>query len=266
MFRSKRPSLNQFVNTGHSILRIASHNPIYCREDTPLEDALDIMLQRHRRIPVLGNGGKVTGILSKTDILDYLGAGKKHKKYKGMQIPVRQVMTHDVRIMDSSATIGNAFAIFKIQNKGLYPITEKTRLKGIVSESDFVQQMHRPIKLKIKNIMTKKPISIKPNFTAHEAAVAMLKLGFKRLPVVKNSSLVGIITPFDILSHPGIRMKKAQVKDVMKRSPVTLRGNKDVYSAITIMNLKGIGGIPVVDYFNNLIGIVTERDILDLLI
>jgi acetoin utilization protein AcuB len=65
----------------------------------------------------------------------------------------------------------------------------------------------------VREIMSKNPTSIGPSATAQEAAALMVSKRFGALPVVKNGTLIGIVTETDLLRHfasqPTGKAKKA---------------------------------------------------------
>lgn len=54
------------------------------------------------------------------------------------------------------------------------------------------------------------------------------------------------------------------VKDIMTRSPVTIPVDATIDAAIDVMVTRGISGLPVVDKYGRLVGIITEYDVLHL--
>jgi CBS domain-containing protein len=90
--------------------------------------------------------------------------------------------------------------------------------------------------------------------------------------VVKARELVGIITDRDIrsflsgslLADPDAREKAldAQIGDVMTTEPVTLSPDDELQDAVELLIDEKIGGIPVVDEAEGLVGIVTYVDVL----
>jgi CBS domain-containing protein len=100
----------------------------------------------------------------------------------------------------------------------------------------------------------------------------MCRGGFRRLPVVEDNILLGVSTPTDILFYlhkNGIEDKlvldKTRIEKVMNRETVTIREDTDLSSAINVMRRENVGGLPVVED-DELAGMITERDILDVLI
>jgi CBS domain-containing protein len=94
----------------------------------------------------------------------------------------------------------------------------------------------------------------------------------RQLPVVQGKRLVGIVTDRDIrsflsgslLETPGARERalSSAVREIMTTEPITVSPDDDLQEAVEIMIEEKIGGIPVVDEPEGLVGIVTYVDIL----
>jgi acetoin utilization protein AcuB len=126
--------------------------------------------------------------------------------------------------------------------------------------------------MKVVDIMTRDPLSVGPAETVGQADELMAENKIRQLPVVNGRELVGIITDRDIRSFlsasllytPEAREKALMtpVADVMTTEPITLSPDDDLSEAVELLIDEKIGGIPVVDETEGLIGIVTYVDVL----
>jgi len=85
-------------------------------------------------------------------------------------------------------------------------VVGKEKVVGIVTERDFLECFARfgkgeSKKLKVKDIMSKNVITITPDALLEDAAALMTRHKVKRLPVVKDGLLVGIITASDVIAN-----------------------------------------------------------------
>lgn len=106
----------------------------------------------------------------------------------------------------------------------------------------------------------------------------MKEYGIRRLPVVENDHLVGIVTIGDIreaspsdattLSIWELNYLWAQllVGRVMTQNPVTVKPTDLILDAAQLMLEKKVSGLPVVNNNNELLGIITESDIFRMLV
>ena len=126
--------------------------------------------------------------------------------------------------------------------------------------------------MKVVDVMTKNPLVMTPDETIGQADELMSENRIRQLPVVDGSALLGIITDRDIRSflaessllEPEERAKalKTRVGDIMTAEPLTLAPDDELQEAVELLIDEKIGGIPVVDEVEGLVGIVTYVDIL----
>jgi acetoin utilization protein AcuB len=112
----------------------------------------------------------------------------------------------------------------------------------------------------VEKRMTRDPVTITPEEFLSVAQEKMHAGGFRRLPVVRQGALLGIITERDLREHGGF-LERTKVNGVMKEKPATVGPETTLEEAAQIMLQRKIGGLPVVDH-GRLVGIITESDIL----
>ena len=114
--------------------------------------------------------------------------------------------------------------------------------------------------MQMLHVMTKHPETIAPDDMLSKAKEVMDVGGFRRLTVVQECRVVGIITERDLREHGGY-LKSTKVDVVMKTPVLTVDSHTSVEEAARMMLAKKIGGMPVVDA-GKLVGIVTTSDML----
>lgn len=112
----------------------------------------------------------------------------------------------------------------------------------------------------IRRWMTKNPAIISPIETLIEARRKMDKGNFRRLPVVEDGQLVGIITDRDVRQHVG-QLEHIRVDAVMARSVITVAPDMLLDQAANLLVKHKVGGLPVMDG-GKLVGIITAIDLL----
>ena len=124
--------------------------------------------------------------------------------------------------------------------------------------------------------MTKRVITIKPETSLLEARSLMNQHQIRHLPVTdEENTLVGIVTDRDVRSAtPSIllddfdsakereRLAKITVRDIMSKTPATLKPMHTLQDALLIIQQKKVGALPVVDENNKLRGILSVRDLM----
>jgi acetoin utilization protein AcuB len=108
--------------------------------------------------------------------------------------------------------------------------------------------------------MTKDPVTVTGEDLLIPARLKMQKGGFRRLPVVSDGQLVGIITDRDMREHAGY-LDRTEVKAVMPKKPITVTPATTVEAAAQLLLKQKIGGLPVVEK-GRLVGMITTSDIL----
>jgi len=96
-------------------------------------------------------------------------------------------------------------------------------LEGIVTERDVMSKVvatgKDPSKITAKDIMTTKVIAIDPSKTLEQAADMMTKYKIKKLPVIFQGQIVGIITASDLISYEEKLVE--QISSLITSSKVT---------------------------------------------
>lgn len=129
----------------------------------------------------------------------------------------------------------------------------------------------------VKDQMIQEVITVTPATPVPEALKIMQEHSIKRLPVMNNDKLVGIVTESALLKvspSPATSLSifeinflvaKMTVKEVMTKKPITISPQSTIEEAALIMRNKKISALPVVED-GKLIGIISESDLFDAMI
>lgn len=124
----------------------------------------------------------------------------------------------------------------------------------------------------VRDFMTDNVIHVSPNTTVAQVADIMREKNFRRLPVVENGKLVGLVTEgtlaearpskATILSiyEMNYLLNKTRIKDVMVKEVITIAPKASLEDAIYLMMTNKIGVLPVLED-NQLVGIITDKDV-----
>ncbi len=131
----------------------------------------------------------------------------------------------------------------------------------------------------VKHHMSSPALTITPDTPFQDALRLMHERKIRRLPVVdRNGKLVGIVSERDLLHaapSPATSLSvwelnyllwKLTVKDLMATKVLTVTPDALLQEAATIMLEKKIGGLPVVDQDQKVVGVITETDIFKALV
>lgn len=125
----------------------------------------------------------------------------------------------------------------------------------------------------VRDWMSRELVVVTPDTTVLEAGQLMVDRTIRRLPVVENGSLVGIVTNGDVrgarasaaagldIWELSYRLSKLTIREIMTPNPVTISPDDTIGVAAQLMLKYMIGGLPVLDHKGRLEGIITESDI-----
>jgi CBS domain-containing protein len=117
---------------------------------------------------------------------------------------VKDVMNPEVKTIDPKASVKKAAEEMSKFRIGCLIVVSEEELVGIITERDImtklVAESKDAAKTTVKEIMTKDVVFIKPDADIEEASEAMIENHVKRMPVVFDSQLIGIITSMDIVN------------------------------------------------------------------
>jgi CBS domain-containing protein len=270
---------------GGEILQVAKSPVVTMAPTTPVYDAIQIMAREgFRRMPIANPGTKaLVGIVTATDIINYLGGGEKFRiiqqKYggnffKAINEPIKLLMTQKVVSVKTSAKISEAMRLMKKHNLGGLPVVDSgNHVRAVITERDIMNMFSERISgVKVAGLMSRKVVTALPTTTIFEAEKTMTKRGFRRLPIVSENKVVGIITAMDILRFFGsgqvfkhlrsgtiIQVLNTHILEIATKEVTTIKPGADVGQAARTMQEKNIGALPVVED-EKLVGIITERD------
>lgn len=125
----------------------------------------------------------------------------------------------------------------------------------------------------VANRMTKNPITVEPSTPVNDAAKLMKRRNIRRLPVVEDGMLVGIISDRDIMRvapSPATTLSKFEimslldkitVSEIMAKEVVSLPDTATIEEAALVMYNEKLSGLPVVSSMGAVVGIITETDV-----
>jgi CBS domain-containing protein len=115
---------------------------------------------------------------------------------------VRDAMTADPRSIGKSVSIVEAARLMREQDIGSLPITDDEKLVGMITDRDItmrvVAEAADPNVTSVEDIYSRDLISVEPDNDLDEALQLMARHQVRRLPVVEDGRLVGIVAQADI--------------------------------------------------------------------
>ena len=237
-----------------------------------------------RRVPLANPATKrLEGIATASDIINYLGGGEKfgiiQRKYDGnffkaINEPIKLVMTKKVITIKTSAKVSDALEVMKEKNLGGLPVVnEENQIRTIITERDIANLFADRISgVTVAQLMSEKVVTALPHTTIFETEKTMTTQGFRRLPIILDGKVLGIITTMDIVRFFGsgevfrylrsgtiIQVLNTPALKIATKTVATITPEADAGQAAKIMHEKDIGALPVVKN-GKLAGMITERD------
>ncbi len=127
-------------------------------------------------------------------------------KYK---IPVKEIMATKPIFTKPNSNSLSAARLMAKHDISFLPVVEDKILIGLITEGDILKRVFiknkNPKKIKVKEIMTKKPISVSPDDDVSKVAELMNTEKITKMPVTEGGKLLGCLTEKDLLKiEPGI--------------------------------------------------------------
>lgn len=236
---------------------------------TPVYDAIRIMVkERFRRIPVVDPGThRLQGMIIATDIIDYLGGGNKFQIierkfagnfFKAINEPIRSIMAQKMVSLPSTTRVSDAIELMKKHGVGGLPVVdEENRVVAIITERDLMPMFAGKIsRAKVTDFMSKKVVTASPTVSILEGEKMMIKHGFRRLPLVSDGKLVGIVTVMDVLKFFGsgrafeylrsgtiLQVLQTPIEEIATKDVITIEAEAEVSEAARMMQEKNIGAL-----------------------
>jgi CBS domain-containing protein len=121
-------------------------------------------------------------------------------------VKVKEIMSKDIASVRSDDSIERAAQLMKQYNCGSIPVCTQDKLIGIVTDRDIavrsVASGQDVSEQRVRDIMTESVVFGSPEMEVTDAARLMSDRQIRRLPIVENNSLIGIVALGDISLEP----------------------------------------------------------------
>jgi CBS domain-containing protein len=118
---------------------------------------------------------------------------------------VRDIMTTDVAYVNPAATVVEAAQLMQKHNVGSVPVCDQNGVVGIITDRDIVVRnvahSKDPGKTPVSDVMTGEVTSVTPDADIKDVFRTMSSKQIRRLPVVENNKLVGIVSIGDVATE-----------------------------------------------------------------
>ncbi|PUB14487.1 CBS domain-containing protein [Paenisporosarcina sp. OV554] len=112
---------------------------------------------------------------------------------------IKDIMSRDIVTCNPTDLISEIAQSMRALDIGCMPVVEGTRVIGMITDRDIVtRSVAKNGKRFVKDVMSDEVISVGPESTSLEAAEIMAQHRIRRLPVIKNDSIVGFVALADL--------------------------------------------------------------------
>ena len=268
-----------------NVVGVASPDVVTVPPTTTIMGAIKTMIfYGFSRLPIADPGTKrLLGFVTSVDVVDFLGGGLRHnllaEKYGGniytaINADIRDIMSTNLTYADDKASLNDVLKLMYERNVGGLPILDDDlRIKAIITEEDFVRFCRGlDTGLDVESFMSPNVVTAPAQTTIEKMTRMIIQKGFRRMPVVQDGVLMGMVTASDIMKYLGggeafqkvitgdvTEVMKLPIKSLIKRSLLATERKADLGQAARKMMDNDIGSLPVMDR-GSLAGILTERD------
>ncbi|MFN3384126.1 MAG: CBS domain-containing protein [Archaeoglobaceae archaeon] len=286
------------VNLNSNVMEIATKDVQTLPQTATIMSAMKFMVNKNfRRFPITDAGTKrLRGVITATDFVNFFGGGKKHgiirNRYNGnlsvaVNAEVKEIMEREVvAVTDDSSVEELVELMFEKKVGGCPVVDDREVVVGIVTERDILKLLAKIRRIDgiASEFMTKNVVTIRAKDSIETAMKTMISKRFRRLPVIEDGILLGMVTSREILTYfgKGEAFKMLEYGDVSEaiRKPVaTILGNTEInmhreillfpkdamISQIVSSMLDKGHGVALIVEGSRLEGIITEKDLVKFL-
>jgi chemotaxis protein CheC len=200
-----------------TVAGIMTKNPLTVRTKTNLSEAARMIREKDYNIlPVTDDGGKLLGVITKTDITRFLGP-------LGFFYTVGESASKNPLTVNPKTLISEAASLMANGKVSSLLVFEGKRLCGIVSGKDMVSKaVSKGLDARaspVEGIMSADVVTVSPEKSVSEASLIQHERHFRVLPVVDGGTFIGLLTEGDILKIVERGAKEfTEIFDIAKES------------------------------------------------
>lgn len=243
--------------------------PVTIDKSERIAHALDVMEKHDLRRLLVTNDGKLSGTITMRQITRVLGT-RQRLGLPATSLHVASAVSDSVIKADPEMKVEDA--VLLLQKTSVLVVMEGDEILGWVRPKDMMKSL-RMTGLAADAMRT--PLTASPSDRLVHVRRVMLDRDVGRLPVMENGKLVGIISERDVAEslrafrdlvqggQQDPRVKNLLVSDVMSRGVKSIYIDTPLEEARKKMLEEDLGGMPVLNQKNELVGMLTRRCFFD---
>jgi CBS domain-containing protein len=176
------------------------------------------------------------------------------------ELLVGDVMVRDVAYVTIPGYRDEVLKTLKDKCVSGVPVVKNSNVVGIVTRSDLLRN---PEEDQIALLMARNPVVVNPDSSILEASKLLLEHDIRRLPVVEDSKLVGMLTIADVVKIIADLNINTPIEDFFEHNVVVVWSEMPLTVVGAVMELANAQACPVLDTELRLTGIVSDRDLIN---
>jgi len=176
------------------------------------------------------------------------------------RITVCDLMRERVAYVTVPGTREDVLEVFQQKHVSGVPVVKEGKVIGVVTRQDLLRN---PNEEQLALLMTRNPVTITPDTTLKDAAKLLRDYGIRRLPVVEDGRLVGIVTVADFIREIAKWDDSTPIATFVREKMLALWDETPLAIAGRIMELGKVKAVPVLNSAFELVGLITDQDLIN---
>ncbi|MDD1761946.1 MAG: CBS domain-containing protein [Methanothrix sp.] len=176
-----------------------------------------------------------------------------------MSIFVKDIMVRDVAYVTIPGSRDDVLKVLQDRKVSGVPVIKKGEVVGMITRTDLLSNREED---QTALLMTRDAVMISPEMSIVEAAKLLIEHDIRRLPVVEEKKLVGIVTVADLVQVAAELDIKEKVELYLEKETSVLWSEMPLPVAGSIMEFAAVQACPVIDTSLKLVGMISDRDLI----
>ena len=179
--------------------------------DLSVLEASKIMGAKHiKRLPIMDEG-KLVGIITQTDLVRALTS-------YGLWRDISEIMSRNIAGIQMNASVAEAAAIMTSQKISCIVVMDGDDVAGVLTEKDLLGRVvalqRDPANTRVEEVMSCPVTSVPPTFSVFSAGKVMEEMNIRRLVIMKDKRLCGVVTQTDIFMAVRNKLQEEEEKSL----------------------------------------------------
>ena len=172
---------------------------------------------------------------------------------------IEEIMVRDVTCATLPGSRDEVLKILKDKHISGVPVLKDNKVVGLVTRTNLLK---KPEEEQLALLMARDPTTIAPDADITDAARLLLDNRIRRLPVVENDKLVGLVTIADLIGSMADLNMSGPIGQYLNNGVVPVWNETPLPVVARVMELAHVKAAPVLDSNLDLVGIISDRDII----